>query len=401
MNVEDRLRAALHGTADLVEDRPRPLPAVRRGRGITRFLPAWAALVVALVVLGPFVLPDGEPDAPIPASSPSYAIGSAPEFYVAVYGAEEGRPSRFEARSTATGEVRDVNYAGNRESFVSIASIPDDERKGVSSFHLLTRLGPGFQPGCAKYTVYNIGFSAEGRFTQWGTGSISFVALDGTPANLATTPKGDEIAYSYESCGRKVVEGNTEHYVGDGATGERKIAHHWAGTTTIWGAEGKVLNLAYSPDGHSLAVFRQRDIEGGEEPRNELLLMRTADPSDTTSLLEEAGNAPFQTDGAGPLLSNAMITPDGKKVLTLSSEPHEAGTGYEIKESPLSKGEARSWGLLTAISVESYGNPRTLLKQHPSGPEVLFQIGIKTLMHGSQGTRTITIEEEPPDDLAW
>jgi len=400
MNVEDRLRAALHGTADLVEDRPRPLPAVLRRRGIPRLLPVWAALVVALVMLGPFVLPDGEPDTPIPVSSPSLDIGAAPEFYVAVFSGEAERlGSRFEVRSTATGELLDTNYAGNGEKFVSIASIPDDGQKEASSFYLLTRLGAGLLPGCTKYTIYSIQISAEGRFTQWGTGSISFEALDGTPANLTTTPKGDEIAYSYKSCGRTVVKGNSTHRIGDGANGERLIAHHWAGTTTFVRAEGKVLNLAYSPDGHSLAVFQRHDAEAGEEPRSELLLTRTANPDDATVLLKEDDDSGL-VGGDSATLANAMITPDGKHVVAVFIGEYASGTHLSIGEFSLNGELLRTVRPLDP-PIDGSADDIGRLKQHPSGSQLLLQAGDMTLFHKGEIKALITSDGEDPADLAW
>lgn len=399
MNVEDRLKAALHGTADLVEDRPRPLPAAPRRRGLPRLMPVWAALIVALVLLGPFVLPDGEPGTPVPLSSPSIDIGSAPKFYVAVYRAAKDRQSRFEIRSTATGELLDVNYAGGKEDFVSIASVPDDGRKEVSSFYLLARVDGGTRPGCAKYTVYDLQISAENGFSSWGGNAIWFEALDGTPANLATTPKGDEIAYSYESCGQKVVEENTVSYIGDGVFGTPMIAHHWAGTTTVWGSEGKVLNLAYSPDGHSLAVFRRRDAEGGRKPQSELLFMRTADPSDTTSLL--TGSASELLDPAGGhRLSNAMISPDGKEIIAVFGRQNGSGTELSAAEFPVGGGDPRVMDPLEPAIDHPLDGPVSL-EQHPSGPELLLQAGDTTIFQGGQVKARIPSTEGTPADISW
>ncbi len=400
MNVEDRLTAALRGTAELVEDRPRPLPTASRRlstasrrHGIPRFMPAWAALIIALVVLGPFILSDGELTAPVPMSSPSLDIGAAPEFYVAVYRATEVRKSRFEVRSTATGAVLDVNDAGNGEDFVSIASIPDDGREAMSSFYLLTRLGTGIQPGCTRYTIYGVQISADGRFSGWGGGAVMFEALDGTPANLATTPRGDEIAYSYEGCGRKEIVGGTEIHQGTGLVGEPMIAHHWAGSTTIWGAEGEVRNLAYTPDGHSLAVFRRRDAEAGEALRSELLLVRTAEPADTTPLLN-------RTDGGDGPLVNAMITPDGKRAVAVFGEPDGSGTRLSVAEYPLGEGGPSARDLLEPAVDYPVAGP-VLLKQHPSGPELLLQAGDTTLFHGGMVKALVSSTEETPADVAW
>ncbi|GAA0939840.1 hypothetical protein [Actinocorallia libanotica] len=401
MNVEDRLKAALHGTAGLVEDRPRPLPTAARRRRIPRFVPVWAALIVALVMLGPFVLPDGESNAPIPMSSPSLAIGSAPEIYVAIYGATKERKSRFEIRSTATGELRQVNEAGNGESFVSIAAIPDDGKEGISSFYLLTRLGAGTLPGCTKYTVYGLQISADAGFSSWGGSTVTFEAVDGTPANLATTPKGDEIAYSFEGCGRKVIEGDTERYVGGvGVPGVPLFAHHWAGATTTWNAGGKVLNLAYSPDGHSLAMFRLRDAEAGREAQRELLLMRTANPDDTTTLLRWTEESGIRKDGAVRRPINAMISPDGKKVVVVFSGPDGSGTRLSVAERPIGGKGLSFREPLTPVVDHPVDGP-VLVKQHPSGPELLLQAGATTLFHGGKIKAVIPSIEETPADIAW
>ena len=401
MNVEDRLKAALHGTAGLVEDRPRPLPATTpRRRGIPRFVPAWAAFVVALVMLGPFVLPDGESDAPIPMSSPSIAIGSAPEFYVAIYGATKERKSRFEIRSTATGELRQVNEAGNGESFVSIAAIPDDGKEGSRSFYLLTRLGAGTMPGCTKYTVYRIVITTDGSFSSWGTSSITFEAVDGTPANLATTPKGDEIAYSFEGCGRREIKGGTEHHIGNGVPGETRIAHHWAGTTTFWDAGGRVLNLAYSPYGRTLAAFLQgRAVKDGESPSAQLRLTDVGNPRSGFTDGTENDIVLGADDGFG--LVNAMFSPEGKKIVALRSESRQFVTEYKVTEFPLpgAGGGPRSLGSLK-LPVDHPANPHVLMEQHPSSDALLLQVGDTTLLHIGQQGHAIA-RGEAPADLAW
>ncbi|WP_106396882.1 hypothetical protein [Actinocorallia populi] len=400
MNVEDRLKAALQGTAKLVEDRPRPLPAAPRRQGLPRFMPAWAALVVALVVLGPFVLPDGEPDAPIPMSSPSLAIGTAPEVYVAVYGATENRKSRFEIRSTATGELRQINEAGNGESFVSIAAIPDDGGKEGNSFYLLTRLGAGTQPRCTQYTVYRIQISTDGNFSSWGTNSITFEALDGTPANLATNSKGDQIAYSYEGCGRKVREGGIETHIGDGLSGEQRIAHHWAGTTTSWYADKLVRNLAYSPDGRTLAAFLQsRDAKDGGAPSAQLRFTNVGNPHSGFTDERENEIALGADNGFG--LVNAMFSPDGKRIVALRSESRQFVREYKVTGLPLPRagGGPRSLGSLK-LSVDHPANLHVLMEQHPSSEALLFQVGDTTFLHIGQQSHIIAIGEAP-SDLAW
>lgn len=398
MNVEDRLKAALHGTAGLVEDRPRPLPTAARRRRIPRFVPVWAALIVALVILGPFVLPDGESNAPIPMSSPSLAIGSAPEIYVAIYGATKERKSRFEIRSTATGELRQVNEAGNGESFVSIAAIPDDGKEGISSFYLLTRLGAGTLPGCTKYTVYGLQISADAGFSSWGGGAVTFEAVDGTPANLATNSKGDQIAFSYEGCGRKKVVDGVETQVGDAVTGEQVIAHHWKGTATLWRTWGKVLNLGYSPDGRTLAAFLQpREAKDGEAPSAQLRLTDVSNPRSGFTDGTENEIALGADDGFG--LVNAMLAPDGKSVVALRSEPNRSFTTYKATEFPRTEGGPRALGSLT-LAAEDAAEPPFLMKQQPSSEALLVQIGGTTLLHLGRQSHVIAMGEAPLD-LAW
>jgi hypothetical protein len=397
MNVEDRLRAALHGTADLVEDRPRPLPTVRRRR--PWLMPLWSALVVALVVAVPFGLPERKATAPVPpdpaagtdspgitvrTAPPNFTIGAAPKFYVTVYRGQGGERSRFEVRSTDTGAVQGTNYADSGESFLAIAPVPEPVTAKARYFYLLARVGESTSSGCAKYTIRHLSISAEYGFDNWSTSSLDFEAADGGPMALATTPAGDEVAYSFRDCRED---------------GGWRIGHRWAGTTTTWSTGGKaVQNLAYFPDGQTLAAsLRSTGMETGEAPHVELRLTRVGDPRAGFA----DGTENIVVLGPSGDLVDAMITPDGRKALALRRRPRTTGPGYELQEFPLGEGVSRSRGPLPMAVADGPENLRTLLKQHPSGQEVLFQLGDETILHGSQGSSITKTGEEAPDDLAW
>ncbi|GAB2830549.1 hypothetical protein GCM10022221_31590 [Actinocorallia aurea] len=376
MNVEDRLRAALRGTADLVEDRPRPLPAARRRIGRRFVVPAWSALAAAVVMLTPSALPDhpGGPGGPDAVASADGGIGAAPQFFVAIYPATEFREARWESRRTASGEVLGGAPAGPGEMYVSVTGVPEHRAAAARSFLLLTRTGEGSRPGCARYRVYAIHLDDDGRFLSWNPEDVDFEAADGAPAHLATTAKGDEIAYSYRECG---------------VPGGQRIAHHWNGTTTTWDAGGSVLSLAYTPDGQGVVVF-QRGDDGGE-----LLVSRTYDPSDTTVLLREHAKA--LGDHAGDLLS-AGLTPDGERITAVLGAP--AGGVSVLRVAELRKNGDLLGVTYREPAVETPRDGAVQVDQHRGGPELLVQAGGTILLPGSV-SKAVVLDDPPPTDLAW
>ncbi|MCD0451107.1 hypothetical protein LO762_18160 [Actinocorallia sp. API 0066] len=386
MTVEDRLRAALRDTGDLVADRPRPLRHTPRQRARwQRLLPLWSALAAALVVLMPSALPDDTRDTDVRAAVPD--IGAAPPFFVAVHRGQGAAPARFEVRATATGALLDTNAAGGGEDFLAVAPVPEDGDPDARTYLLLVRESTATAPGCATYGVRRIAISAGGRFTSWGTEPVAFEAADTGPHRLATTPKGDAIAYSYRSCrpGWVTSEGV------EGPVGEARIAHRWKDTTTTWPSGGEVLGLAYTPDGRDLAVFRKE----AEDGRGELLVVRTADPDDVTTPLARVGGDALHDRLAPARLSQAMITPDGARIICVFGEPWGSGTALSLVEA--AGGSARPLGPPGSLRAEG----PVLLAQHPKGTELLLQAGGRTIRH-VDGTDTVIVPDgATPADIAW
>jgi hypothetical protein len=390
MNTESRLRAALKNTAELVEDRPRGLPVVRRRNRRPMFAPAWAAVAITAVVIASFVIRDqGElGDATTSSSPQAVGLGSSPKFYLAVYRATAGRAARFETLSTATGELLDVNKAGNHEDFIAAESVPKAAVvpkagvKGAEYFYLLARVGAGASSsGCGDYAIRRLQFSSGGKFLSWGTTDLEFEARDNEPMQLATTKAGDEVAYSYRDC----------------ASGELQVAHRWNGTTTTWGSEKPVTSLAYTPDGQSLIIGRQTAYgKDGFQTKGELWTMKTRDPGFEPG----QGQLLLATNKDIALLSNATISSDGTEVIAVFVR---TGSFIPFSVAKFSLKTGKTSRFLGWFDQQATDLTQQSIDPDAPGKNVLIRSGNKIVIMGSGYpivSRILTGPDQPID-VAW
>jgi hypothetical protein len=388
MNVESRLRAALQNTAELVEDRPRPLPLARRRNPMAMFAPIWVAVAVTAVVIASFVIRDqSRLGDPIPSSSPhAVSVGSAPNYYLAVYRATAGKASRVDVVSTATGEVLFVHAAGNNEDFVAVTSVPGREEipksgeKGVSSFYLLTRVGASGREGCGTYSIRDILMSPEGKFLQWGTHDLEFEARDNEQMLLATTKAGDEIAYTYRGCGDD----------------EPLLAHRWAGTTTTWGSANPVTSLAYTSDGQSLIIGRQASYGKDDLQSVELWTMKTRDPG----FSPESGRLLLTDNKDIDTLYHATISSDGTQVIALFQR---TGSSTPLSVAEFSLKTGRTSRFLGWFDQQTIDLRQLSVDPDASGKNLLIRSWDRIVIMGAgypTVIRTLTASDQPTD-VAW
>ncbi|QXJ21778.1 hypothetical protein AGRA3207_002665 [Actinomadura graeca] len=320
--IEDRLRDALRATADMVDERPRPLPARRRPRRerIARVAPLRGWVLPLCAVLAVLALIAGlvgfrelvrEPERRL------QKVPTMPRFLFASYLGEGGGPSRVEVRDPRTGRLLGSSAAPQGRTYLDLAASGD----GRTLFALMREQTA---ERCGS-TIVRFTVSETGRLG--GHRPVPGSAVTGIPydnGSLAVSANGDRLAYTVASCTADVP-------LGKAAMGNRLVVLDTdSGTRREWletqnAADGE---LSLSGSGEWLFFVRSRPVGGSQtRPRTALELRRlpvaTAAPGQVT-----AASRTVRTIAEGRRVTGVAAGPDGHSVMI--TEGAEAGsTGGE------------------------------------------------------------------------
>jgi hypothetical protein len=374
--LEDRIRSAVAQTAEeIAPGSIRPLSlnghaalgrraragrAARAGRGSARWprvlIPVAAAASVIAVVAASLAITGnlrdgrsaavrahaGQPPAArsqpgkgpqIVSAADRAALASVPAFYVALSPGFMGMNNRAQVRATATGAVLATVAAPAPYNTFSWVSAAADDRTFVLAAQEWTPIPPGNASGPVeqrdddtptKFFVLHL--SSDGR-----TARLSALPIPLQPGNLwidgiALSPDGSKLAVVINPTGAK-ADSNPAIAVYAVATGARK-EWTWPGGAVIGNQKPWGSPLSWTADGRTLA-FQIVPANGTIEVR----LLNTDAPGGTMASrlgvewtdggVTGANGAVIRGSRSRPANSlrgyNALITPDGTKIVCLTS----------------------------------------------------------------------------------
>ena len=314
-DLEDRLRDELSQLAALAQPetiRPlRHLASRRRGAAARFLAPAAAMVAVAAVAIAGAVIARTLPHrgaAPVPATPELVRSGAVPRFYVLAYQSfEGGKVVTYAAvHSTATGRtLARVILPGSGNAGPSITGADDGRTFVVTETNMTTRVQ-------SIVWLLRLQVSASGR-------SIRVTRL---PVHVPSRMVVDDIALSPD--GTRVVmtaqwDCGTQRCQHEGI----RVVDLATGAVTVWSThvDGAPFNGSWA--GNRAVAFEWQPAAHGQAAAYRVLPLSGAATADLLLASEPIASPPTEPNSYVP---NALVTPDGKTVITSEVTPLFHGT---------------------------------------------------------------------------